>query len=378
MRSVGFPQTNNKKVVRNIITISSLLLFSACSPLSSRLDESPSAGGVYPLSDNFTTNSISSSSRLGYAPSSRRVTRQSLAPIEEYSANEPAEVSQSDTMDGVVVVRSGDSLLGVAREHNVDAVDLAEINSLEAPYALKVGEELVLPGSSAARRMASSRRVQPVTVARKRVNAKSRKTRTVAIPVARPKNIKTVKVVTPHKKVALQRLNKRSIKKPVKFARIEKALVKKKPVFKAPAKKRLLKRRQASTENQFRWPIRGRVISEFGKKPNGTKNDGINLSVPTGAAIVAAEGGTVVYSGNELKGFGNLVLIRHKNGWSTAYAHVSKMLVKKGQKVRRGQVIAKAGQTGSVSRPQLHFEIRRGTTPVNPRKILTGTKVALR
>jgi len=378
MRSVGLPKTNNKKVARNIFVVSSLLLFSACSPLSSRLDETASAGGVYPLSDSFITGSISSSSRLGYAPSSRRVTRQSLAPIEEYSANEPAEITRENSNDGVVIVRSGDSLLGVAREHGVDAVDLAEINSLEAPYSLKVGEELVLPGSPAARKMASSRDIQPRIVVRKQAVVKNKKTRTVAIPVARPKNIRTVKVVTPHKKVALQSLKKKTTKKPVKIARIKKTLVRKKPEFKAPATKKTLNKRQASAENQFRWPIRGRVISEFGKKANGTKNDGINLSVPTGAAIVASESGTVVYSGNELKGFGNLVLIRHKNGWSTAYAHVSKMLVKKGQKVRRGQVIAKAGQTGSVSRPQLHFEIRRGTTPVNPRKILTGTKVALR
>ncbi len=377
MRSVGFPRQNNKNVTRRIIVISAFLLSSACSPLSSRLDEYAGSNDVYPLADSFVTNSISPRSRSSYVPS-RRVTSRSLAPIDEYSPVETVKTSYRQPDNGVVVVRSGDTLLGVAREHDVDAVDLAELNALDAPYGLKVGDELVLPGTQAANKIAAKRATQTRRVARTVTKTKPKKIRTVAIPAVKAKKTRVAKTVTPRKKIALKQLKKTPAKKPVKIASVEKPLVKKKPAAKPSSVKRLTTKRQASLGNKFRWPVRGRVISEFGSKSNGAKNDGINLSVPKGAAIVAAENGVVVYSGNELKGYGNLVLIRHKDGWSTAYAHVSQMLVKKGQKVRRGQVIAKAGQTGSVSRPQLHFELRRGTNPVNPRKYLSGTKVALR
>jgi murein DD-endopeptidase MepM/ murein hydrolase activator NlpD len=116
----------------------------------------------------------------------------------------------------------------------------------------------------------------------------------------------------------------------------------------------------------FRWPVRGRVISGFGKKPNGEHNDGINLAVPEGTSIMAAEDGTVIYAGNELKSYGNLVLIRHANGFVTAYAHSKEIWVKRGEQVQRGQIIAEAGMTGDVEAPQVHFELRKGVTPVNP------------
>ena len=122
----------------------------------------------------------------------------------------------------------------------------------------------------------------------------------------------------------------------------------------------------------FRWPVRGRVIAAFGPKPNGVQNDGINLAVPEGTPIKAAEDGVVAYAGSELKGYGNLVLVRHPNGFVTAYAHASDILVKRGETVKRGQVIAHAGQTGSVTSPQLHFEIRKGATPVDPAQYLNG------
>ena len=122
----------------------------------------------------------------------------------------------------------------------------------------------------------------------------------------------------------------------------------------------------------FRWPARGRIIAGFGPKPNGLQNDGINLAVPEGTPVKAAEDGVVAYAGNELKGYGNLVLIRHSNGFVTAYAHASEILVKRGDQVKRGQVIAKSGQTGSVTAPQLHFEIRKGATPVDPSQYLSG------
>ena len=126
----------------------------------------------------------------------------------------------------------------------------------------------------------------------------------------------------------------------------------------------------------FRWPVRGRIIAAFGPKPNGLQNDGINLAVPEGTPVKAAEDGVVAYAGNELKGYGNLVLVRHANGFVTAYAHASEILVKRGETVKRGQVIAHSGQTGNVTSPQLHFEIRKGATPVDPSQYLDRARDA--
>ncbi len=123
----------------------------------------------------------------------------------------------------------------------------------------------------------------------------------------------------------------------------------------------------------FAWPLSGRVIADFGATENGGKNDGINIAAASGTPIHAAASGTVTYAGDELKNYGNLVLIRHANGFTTAYAHADRLAVARGDFVSRGQVIGYAGDTGDVVTPQLHFEIRSGTAPVNPRSYLTST-----
>jgi murein DD-endopeptidase MepM/ murein hydrolase activator NlpD len=129
----------------------------------------------------------------------------------------------------------------------------------------------------------------------------------------------------------------------------------------------------AAATSGFRWPVRGRIISGFGKKPNGERNDGINLAVPEGTAVKAAEDGTVIYAGNELKSYGNLVLIRHSGGWVSAYAHNGELKAKRGDEVRRGQVIALSGMSGGVTTPQVHFELRKDAAPVDPLQHLSET-----
>lgn len=123
----------------------------------------------------------------------------------------------------------------------------------------------------------------------------------------------------------------------------------------------------------FAWPVSGRVISDFGTTANGGKNDGINIATAMDAPIHASAPGTVTYAGDELKNYGNLVLIKHAEGFTTAYAHADRLVVSRGEVVTRGQVIGYAGQTGDVATPQLHFEIREQTTPVNPRTYLAST-----
>jgi murein DD-endopeptidase MepM/ murein hydrolase activator NlpD len=128
--------------------------------------------------------------------------------------------------------------------------------------------------------------------------------------------------------------------------------------------------------NSFRWPVQGRIISEFGTKPDGGHNDGIDLAVPQGTSVKAAENGVVAYAGDELKPYGNLILIRHSNNWVSAYAHNEELMVKRGDKVRRGQVIAKAGKTGAASQPLVHFELRKGSRPIDPTKYMSNAQAS--
>ncbi len=228
----------------------------------------------------------------------------------------------------VHVVAPGESLIGIARRSGVSLTALAHANNMSPYTKVKVGDRITVPGSHrlSARRAPAPRLAEPRSV-----------------PAA-------------HERVA-------SI--PPQHARIAKAEV--------PETKSVTKQAEAAGAiPSFRWPVRGRIIAAFGSHANGTQNDGINLAVPEGTPIKAAEDGTVAYAGNELKGYGNLVLIRHADGYVSAYANASRLLVKRGDPVKRGQVIARAGQTGNVTSPQLHFEIRKGSTPVDPRKYLSG------
>jgi murein DD-endopeptidase MepM/ murein hydrolase activator NlpD len=128
----------------------------------------------------------------------------------------------------------------------------------------------------------------------------------------------------------------------------------------------------AEAGSTFYWPVHGQLIAGYGAKINGLQNNGINVAVPEDTPVKAADDGVVLYSGNGLKTYGNMLLVRHANGYVTVYAHAKELLVKVGDEIKRGQVIAKSGKTGDVDRPQIHFEIRKASAPVNPMPYLNG------
>jgi len=229
----------------------------------------------------------------------------------------------------VHTVQNGETLMSIARRNGVTLTALARANHLRTTSRLSVGDRITIPAGG-----------HPVAAAHP----------PAAPQVTQPRTPSPTKVasIAPAQVANVAKEEPRTTETVVKSAEAIGAMP------------------------SFRWPVRGRVIAGFGSKPNGTQNDGINLAVPEGTPIKAADDGVVAYAGNELKGYGNLVLIRHSNGFVSAYAHASELMVKRGDTIKRGQVIAHAGQTGNVTSPQLHFEIRKGSTPVDPTQYLGG------
>jgi len=249
------------------------------------------------------------------------------------AAPESKVVAVAGTAPTVHVVNRGDTLHNIARRYRVSVAELAKANKLDPAAKVKLGVRLTVPGARTAA-------VAPAESSG-------------APPAAAP----------PATKVAA------STGAPQQSARLAQATTK---VEEPPVETPVKATEATGALPTFRWPVRGKVITAYGAKTNGKANDGINLAVPEGTPVKAAEDGIVAYSGNELKGYGNLVLVRHANGYVTAYAHASELLVKRGDTIKRGQIIAKSGQSGEVGSPQLHFEIRKGSTPVDPLQFLNG------
>ena len=116
----------------------------------------------------------------------------------------------------------------------------------------------------------------------------------------------------------------------------------------------------------FQWPVRGSVVKRFGPGASGERNDGIKIAVPLDTPVLAAADGVVAYVGSDIPALGGLVILRHGEGWTSVYGHASQLLVRRGQSVKKGQMIALSGNSGFADRPEVHFELRQGRTPVDP------------
>jgi len=243
-------------------------------------------------------------------------------------------VAVASVAPSVHIVNPGETLASIAHHNHISVAELARANSLDPAAKLKLGTRLAVPVKAASEAVPA------------------------AVAAAQP-------VATPPAPAA----NRMAAAAPQQSARLAQAS----PAAEDAAPQSPLKAGEATGAlPTFRWPVRGKVITSYGAKTDGKANDGINLAVPEGTPVKAAEDGVVAYAGNELKGYGNLVLVRHSNGYVTAYAHASELLVKRGDSIKRGQVIAKSGQSGEVASPQLHFEIRKGSNPVDPLQFLNG------
>ncbi len=279
------------------------------------------------------------------------------APVINYGLNGGA------TSAGIHTVSSGDTLWSIAQRYDIDMKDVIYVNNLRAPYFLEIGDRLALPPPNSYRVRAGDT-----------LYGISRTFDVSMTQLARQNDLRQPFRIMPGDKLRLPSVQP-AIEPPSKPVRLAAATPGRKPEGPGVAAKPVAKvskslpvktKTPPRSSGKFAWPVNGPIISTYGPKKDSLHNDGINLRAPKGTPVRAAENGVVVYADNQLSGFGNLVLVRHADRWMTAYGHMDKTLVQRGQEVKRGQSIGTVGKSGSVDTPQLHFEIRRGTEALNP------------
>ncbi len=237
-------------------------------------------------------------------------------------------------------VAGGETLYGVSQRYGVDMTTLARLNRLQRPYRLVVGQRLTIPGAGNADPPAPAPVVKTALVLPDSQIV-------LPAPGTRP-------AALPGSKIPQPRLRPRS---PSRAGG---------PVLAIGAPPPL-------SGSGFAWPVKGKLLAQFGPQDGNRRNDGVNIAAPRGTPVQAAENGIVAYAGNEIRGFGNLILLKHAGGMITAYAHADALLVRRGDIVNKGQVIARVGSSGGVGIPQLHFEIRKGARAVDPALLLISS-----
>ncbi|AYG58985.1 LysM peptidoglycan-binding domain-containing M23 family metallopeptidase [Rhizobium jaguaris] len=285
--------------------------------------------------------------------------------------------------DGTYVVKPGDSLARIAKNTGVSVDALKQANHIQSGGGVRIGQTLKLPHGAVAE--AESVRPDPVKTAS--IEPQKSAVKSVAVPAMEPKQAaaeptakpaaKTAAAaakVAPTKTAAAEQATKATSKATAPDAAKPQAVAAAAPtqsVSDAAAKADVQADAPEETGiGKYRWPVRGAVIAGYGSNVNGSRNDGIDISVPEGTPIKAAENGVVIYAGNGLKELGNTVLVRHDDGTVTVYGHADALSVARGQKVQRGQTLATSGMSGDVKQPQLHFEVRKNSAPVNPMTFL--------
>ncbi len=280
-------------------------------------------------------------------------------------------------------VRAGETLYAISRVYEVEMGEMVHFNFLEAPYTLSPGSVLKVPQKGHAEIQVASKNVKIYTVTRPTPVQPTER-----IVLQPPPVIRTNKDLV----AGTLKAPVKAEKKPIAIAKQPREKVITQPVIvSAPPEKEVvlggteiasadlppLPRNRYSIKQPplrdgkaFHWPVRGKVLSAYGKKKNGFHNDGINIKVIPGAPVKAAENGIVSYVGNEMRSFGNLILISHADGYVTTYGHNAQILVRKGDVVHKGDIIARAGATGDVQIAQLHFEIRKEGAAVDPSRLL--------
>ena len=243
-------------------------------------------------------------------------------------------------------VAKGENVHLIAKKYQTTAAEIISINDLDPPYIIFVGQKLYIPKTAKVH----------IVRAGETIGIIAKKHQTSFKKLAQYNSLKHPYTIYPGQKIFLFHKPKNIDNKLDATSYVSAT----KTALRSPPPR----------SGKFQWPAKGKVINPYGKIGLGKKNDGINIALKNGTPIRAADDGIVAYSGSELKSFGNLVLIKHTGGWLTTYGHNKRIIVKRGDSVRKGQIIAYAGQSGSVTRPQLYFQIRKKKQTLNPLKYL--------
>ncbi len=252
-----------------------------------------------------------------------------------------------------VEVNGGDTIYSIARKNNITLRDLIKENNLTPPYILKNGDRLTIPNP-----------IYHEVKTGDTLYSISRQYSMQVNQLIEINGLQTPYEIKVGEKIRVTKSESEKISKPIEEKKFVKIEEKKETPSEGFVEKTL------DRLNHFSWPVHGTIISKFGPKSAGLYNDGINISAKEGDAVKVSEDGTIAYVGNELKGYGNLIIVKHSGGWITAYAHLKDSLVKRGQKVDKGQKIATVGSSGNVNSPQLYFGLRKGRDAVNPENYL--------
>lgn len=296
---------------------------------------------------------------------------------------------------GIHTLKSGDTLWGVANAYHVDLRDLLDLNRLRAPYAIHTGDRLKIPAplnytvhkgdtlyrvsrmfDATTTELAQLNKLRPPYVLKAGDIIRLPSKHAITAPTIKTAPAQLASTASPYVPQKMDKIQRESLPP---------AMVENKKLSPTPSQQ-IPKKVEEATEvaevtppqpqkisgKGFLKPVSGKIISSYGTKADGLHNDGINIKATRGDPVRASENGVVVYSGSQIEGYGNMLLVRHTNGYMTAYAHMDKSLVKKGDVVKRGQVIGTVGTTGHVDTPQLHFEIRKGKDAIDPGLYMKG------
>ncbi|WP_377809377.1 LysM peptidoglycan-binding domain-containing M23 family metallopeptidase [Azospirillum sp. A29] len=414
----------SKRVLPALVLSAAVLALGACdrvgglAPFTTVSEVPDSAGGAISVQKGDSAYSLS---RRYNVPLRDLIEANKLAPPYRLEVGQRLVLPTSRQY----IVQKGDSLYSISRMHNVDVSELSRLNNLTPPYAVQVGQPLRLPGSNdssgtmvasgvasgiasggavpltpqgspAGRGSVQAAELPPPGASSSGSMSSGGIAATPLPPPSKPGAAPEPAVAPPaaagdtayqpgQAPTLLRPPGSKPAATPIPAPAAQPAPPAAAPqqeiAAAAPPKPEPKAEVGAPPPRggaRFLWPVKGKLISGYGPKPDGLHNDGLNIAAAKGTAVVAADNGVVAYAGNELRGFGNLLLLKHSDGWITAYAHLDKIEVERGASVKRGQVIARVGQTGGVSSPQLHFELRKGSQAVDPsdqmdRKVSEGT-----
>ncbi|MBA4783264.1 MAG: peptidoglycan DD-metalloendopeptidase family protein [Rhizobiales bacterium] len=356
-------------------------------PAGSGIDQRPTSSIAAAPAPRIIRASAGQSA-ISSAPAT--VDHQTVASIAQPSVPSAGRGGWSAAGGTYVVLAQGDTLASLSRRYGVPVKEIAAANNISDPASVRAGQQVLIPtygfvpaqSGQAVAAVAATPGVDPTvtsTIARPSatgfVTPRSRpsyqpRATAAVLPINKPETAKQALVRTESAPVTagLPRIEQTK----ASVAAYQPPRVQPAPPVVAKAEPAKTATKAEVKETGFIWPVRGTVISEFGSIQNGARNDGIDLEVPKGTPVRAAASGEVIYASNGLADYGNLVLVRHPNGFVSAYAHNSEISVRRGDQVRQGQVLAKSGDSGSVTSPRVHFELREGKQPVNPSKHLPG------